>query len=296
MTVLARKRGTWLNQFAKPTHQMFVTRARQVDYTVIKFGMKVYEETAAQFGIPWVAERMGEEGAGTQNGPANALKYAEQLAAQANQPGCIAAVINLEEADGGWHTDDGWATLRLVSRFRQLCSKPLFASIDTRGNRPNYPYQRALAATCDGVMPMVYPTAFGQSAAVAFRSAVTDLMRARWAGKEIIPTYQTYDAADVPSQIAQVNSLYSSGIAVGANSYTLGHATQAQWDASLAFIPAPVAPPAPPPNVDGGLVALRKLWVDGWHAIEQRGTIGEAAAFVDFWKRLVGTDPINAPK
>ena len=169
MSILANKHGTWLNQYAKPTHQVFVTRARQVDYVVIKYGMKVYEETAAQFSIPWVAERMGEEGAGTQSGPAHAYKYAEELAAQANQPGCIAAVINLEEADGGWQNDDGWGALRLVTRFRERApGKPIYASIDTRGNRPNYAYQKALASVCDGVMPMVYPKAFGQNARVAF--------------------------------------------------------------------------------------------------------------------------------
>jgi len=289
MTILAGKKGAWLNQFALPNHQLFVRRARQVDYVVIKYGMSTYEVTAQQFSIPWVAERMAESGVGSQNGPSQAVRYGTELAQQANQPGCIAAIINLEEADGGWHTDNGWATLQLVNTFRSIApGKPLYASIDTRGNRPNYPYQKALAAVCDGVMPMTYPAAFGQSAAVAFAATVTPLVRQRWAGKEIIPTYQTYDAADVPAQVAQVQALYGAGIIVGANTYTLGHASQEQWDASLAFTPVPVQPPAPPPDVAGGLMELRALWVTGWHAIEQTGTVGEAIAFSDFWRRLTG--------
>lgn len=291
MTVLAHKRGTWLNQYAQPSHQLFVARARQVDYVIIKYGMATYEQTATQFSIPWVAERMAESGAGSQNGPSQWKKYATELANQANQPGCIAAVINLEEADGGWHNDNGWATLALVNEFRALApGKPIFGSLDTRGARPNYPYQRAAAAVMDGVMPMTYPTAFQQPANVAFAATVNPLVRERWAGKEIIPTYQTYDGADVPSQIAQVGSLYNSGVIQGANSYTLGHASDAQWVASLAFTPAPATPPAPAPAPDviEALVRLRKLWVDGWHAIEQRGTIEEAVSFTQFWRDITG--------
>lgn len=293
MTVLAHLDGTWLNHYSQPGQQLFIQRARQTGYAIIKYNMKTYEITAHQFSIPWLAERMGEEGHGTQNGPAHALKYAQQLAAQANQPGCIAAVINLEEADGGWHTDDGWATLRLITTFRSLApGKDLFASLDTRGNRPNYPYQRACAALCDGVMPMVYPKAFGQRADIAFRAAITPLLRDRWLGKEIIPTFQTYDEADVPSQIVEIQKLYNAGIIQGANSYTLGHATPVQWQQSLAFNPNISQSLSPPPDVPDALARLRKLWVDGWHAIEQNGTAEEASAFADFWAKLIGTDPI----
>jgi len=257
---------------------------------VIKYGLVKYQETAFQFSIPWVAERMAESGAGSQDGPSQWKKYATELANQANQPGCIAGVINLEEADGGWHNDDGVATLQLVNEFRRLApGKPIFASLDTRGNRPNSPYQRAAAAMCDGVMPMTYPTAFGTSAAVAFAATVNPLVRQKWAGKEIIPTYQTYDGADVASQVAELNRLYSTGVIVGANGYTLGHATNAQWVASLAFVPAPPQPPAPAPDVAAALVAIRKLWVDGWKAIAERGTVRESISLAEFWKNLTGT-------
>jgi len=295
MSVLARKRGAWINQYSQPSHAVFLNRARQVDYVVIHYGLAAYEESARQFGVMWGAERMGESGVGSQDGPSHAVQYATELAAQANQ-GAAFAVINLEEADGGWHADDGWATLKLVNTFRQLApGKPLFASLDTRGSRPNSPYQRAAASLCDGVMPMVYPKAFGQSAPLAFASAITPLVRSRWTGKEIHPTYQTYDNADVPSQMAEVSRLYAEGIINGANSYTLGHATEAQWLQSLTFNPVATQPVPRAPDVQGALIALRKLWVEGWHTIEQNGTAGEATAFADFWQRVLGLAPVARP-
>jgi hypothetical protein len=289
MTVLRNKRGTWINQYALPSQTLFQARGRQVDYVVLKYGLAQYEAWAREANIPWLGERMGESGAGAQSGPANAALYANQLADQALQPGCIGAVINLEEADGGWHTDDGSATRRLIETFRARTSVPLFASLDTRGNRPNYPYQQVCAELCDGVMPMVYPDAFGLPADVAFGTALTPLMLSRWAGKEILPTYQTYGDADVPSQVAVTEDLYRQGKIHGANTYTLGHATDEQWSASLAFVP--VAPaPAPLPNIDlaAALVALRKAWVLGWASITDHGTVGEAVALADYWRKLVG--------
>lgn len=291
MTILKGKRGTWLNQYARPSAALFVERAADVDYVVIKYGMTDYERLAQQHGIPWLGERMGESGAGSQNGPSEAARYAQELANQANQPGCIGAVINLEEADGGWHTDNGTGTRRLISDFRAKApGKPLFASLDTRGSRPNSPYQRACAELCDGVMPMVYPGAFGQSAPTAFAAAITPLVRQRWGEKDIIPTYQTYSPppVDVPDQMRVVQRLYDEGVIDGANSYTLGHATEAQWRDSLAFVVSAPQPAKPVPDVVAALIQLREAWVKGWHAIEQRGTVGEAAAYAQFWEGLTG--------
>ena len=89
-----------------------------------------------------------------------------------------------------------------------------------------------------------------------------------------------------------MQKLYDAGIIQGANSYTLGHATEEQWQASLAFDPTVLQITPPPPDVADALVRLRKLWVDGWHQIEQNGTVGEAVAFADFWQKLVGETPI----
>lgn len=292
MTVLKDKRGTWINQYAQPDAATFVARARQVDYVVIKYGMASYEEIAADTGIPWLAERMAESGADSQNGPANADRYANQLADQALQPGCIGAVINLEEADGGWHTDDGSATRWLIETFRaRVPDKPLFASLDVRGNRPNYPYQQICAELCDGVMPMIYPGAFGLPADVAFASALTPLFLTRWTGKDILPTYQTYSppAVDVFAEVTVVNGLYGAGKIQGANTYTLGHATEPQWLASLGFKPATGhMPPLPEVDVAAALVALRKAWMQQWTAVAERGTVEEASSLAAYWRKLVG--------
>jgi hypothetical protein len=291
MTVLIGRHGTWLNQYAKPKKDLFLRRARQVEYVVIKYGMRTYEQLCHQEGILWVAERMAESGEGTQDGPRHGARFAQELADQANQPGCVAAVINLEEADGGWHTDDGNGTRQLVTTFRsKTAGQPLFASLDTRGNRPNYPYQRVCAELCDGVMPMVYPGAFGQPAATAFKAALTPLMRERWKGKEIIPTYQTYTAGnvDVGAEVDVLHALSREGVIAGANSYTLGHATEAQWAASLAFRPVRVQPSQPAGDLADALVAIARAWREGWTAIAERGTVAEAAAYADYWRKLVG--------
>ena len=306
MSILYGKRGTWVNQFAQPTLEEFDAGMRPMEYVVLKWGLNgagiggpnsgVYERQAASLGKDWLAERMAESGEGSQDGPRHAALYAEQLANQANQPGCVGAVINLEEGDGGWHLDNGDGTRLLINTFRTKApGKPLFASLDTRGNRPNLPYQRICAGLCDGVMPMVYHAAFQQSPATAFAVAITPLMRERWAGKDIIATYQTYDVrkelpiqTDVMAQVAELRSLYARGIIHGANSYTMGHATPAQWAASLAFEPKPHVITSPKPDVAAALAEIRKLWLEGTHQVEQKGTIQELAAWSRFWEKLAG--------
>jgi hypothetical protein len=280
-----------------PNRSVFVERARQVDYVVLKYGMGrtfgeagFYERLAVSVGVPWVAEVMGEWGVGSQDGPAHAITFADRLADQALQPGCIAAVINLEEADGGWQRDNGNATHALLDRFaaRTFGRIPLFASIDTRAGRPSYPYQAALASRCSGVMPMIYPAAFKQSAERAFSAALTPLMLDRWRGREIIPTIQTYDIT--PGLVTDsVRALSQRAqVLAGGNFYTLGHATREVWSAALAYRPVASAPPAPPPVVDTAhaLRALAEAWRKGWTAIAERGTVAEAGAYAEWWKRI----------
>ena len=73
----------------------------------------------------------------------------------------------------------------------------------------------------------------------------------------------------------------------GANFYTLGHATQGQWNRCLEFLPMPLAQ-QPPTNTQAALLALRKAWVEQWTAIAQRGTVQEALSLADYWRKLVG--------
>lgn len=286
MTVIRNKRGTWINQFSQPNVNVFTSRVRQVDYVVIKYGLAQYEQWARDAGVPWLAERMGEP-----NGPAAAVMYANQLADQALQPGCIGAVINLEEADGGWHLDDGTATRLLIETFRSRCPGiPLFASLDTRSLRPNSPYQLVCAELCDGVMPMVYPGAFGLASQNAFNASLTPAMLARWAGKEVHPTYQTYSPppVSVSAEVWVVAVLYNQHVIHGANTYTLGHATDEQWEASLGFRPLPPATADPDPAIVAALVALHAAWVKQWTAIADHGSVSEAVALADYWRRLIG--------
>lgn len=297
MTHIVNKRGAWLNQYAMPSEEFFLKRAKEVDYIVIKYGAAFipYERLCFQNEIPWLAEVMGDRFAGDQTAWLEPMTFATKLAAQANQPGCVGAVLNLEEADGGWHLDKaGLATRTLIQAFRQLApGKALYASLDTRGHRPNDAYQQACAELCDGVMPMLYPEAFGQAATQAILAVVTQLVREKWRGKPIIPTLQTYGPIEVASVQAMgniCNLMWRAGNCHGVNAYTLGHASMSQWDAFLDS--TDWADGNPPPRVgltpeQQALETLRTLWVNGWTAIAEKGTVEEAVALAAMWQQLV---------
>lgn len=287
-------RGAWINQFAQPNSSVFTQRANRVDYVVVKYGLAFYEGLARSIAKPWVAERMAEDGAGDQNAPSRAPKYGRQLGEQANQPGCIAAIINLEEADGGWHNDNGTGTRALIDAYHSICSKPLYASLDTRGARPDSAYQQVCAQFCQGVMPMLYPAAFQQSVPKSIEAVLTNLVDQRWAGKEIIPTIQTYGTIGAPEVQTLSNLLgvlFAGQKVAGINAYTLGHASQQQWDAFInnsgwVNAPAPVMP-QPGVSMSEALLALRVRWLEQWTQIALRGNVGEAEALANYWKMLV---------
>ncbi len=290
--IIGRK-GAWINQFAQPSPDQFLERARQVDYIVIKYGLPQYELVCRQLGIAWLAEVMAERGVGDQTAPNYASEFGKRLADQANQTGCIGAVINLEEADGGWHRDSGSRTVELINTFRRLCpNKPLYASLDTRAGRPNYEYQKVCAQLCDGVMPMVYPKAFGQSAAEAFNASINQTFVSKWAGKPIIPTIQTYDGIGpvvVNGSVAAATDHCVNGV----NAYTLGHATESEW---RAFVEAPAQfaghPAYTPPEVLDPRVALlvaRVRFLEAMCQLAVSGTADEVLAFATFWKQASGS-------
>lgn len=286
--VISGRKGAWINQYAQPDAVMFDFRARQVDYLVIKYGLPDNEREAVVRGIPWLAERMGDAGADSV-AIGQAETFAAQLSAQAAQEGCVGAVINLEEADGGWHTDNGVQTLKLVRKFRELQpNKPLYASLDTRGNRPNYPYQLVLAAQCDGVMPMVYPKAFGQTPQQAVEAALTPLFHTRWGGKPVVPTIQTYDGIGVGAIGETMFFLRQHSIA-GVNAYTLGHATDEEWqtfvNTMLLYPIGPIVPPTPvDTNVRAQMLEARVKFLETMATLGLRGTPNEVLAFATFWK------------
>ena len=279
------KRGAWINQYSRPSAETFKRRARQIDYVIIKYGLAEYEVLARQVGIPWLAEIYAYE--------TDPIGYGRRLGEQANQVGCIGAVINLEYSDGShWDQDNGDATNALITEFQRVTQnkKPLYASLDTRGTRPNDPYQVVCSNRCTGVMPMVYPQAFSQTPERAFNSALNGRVFDRWTGKEIIPTFQAYgpiSPADVSAQAAICTALLDTKRIAGANFYTLGHATEEQWNRCLEFLPWP-ATPAPSEDVAAALKALRAAWIAQWHQVEQHGTVQEAASLAEYWTRLTG--------
>lgn len=285
------KKGAWINQYAQPSFDVFMDRADDVDYIIIKYGLGGYEKLAVEAGKPWAAELMAEDGAGVQTAPARATMFGQMLAEQALQPGCGGAIINLEEADGGWHSDDGNATRRLIARFRTVTAGrvPLYASLDTRGNRPDYPYQRVCAELCDGVMPMVYPKAFGQTPKRAFEASITPKLLAAWKGKPVIPTIQTYDAIGGNAVYKQ---LELARLFDGVNAYTMGHATALEWatvaNHKLASKPIELPLPSVEANLALGLAQLRVRWLEAMIQLAKEGTADEVAAFAALWKNLEG--------
>lgn len=291
MFSIVNKKGGWVNQYSAPTDAVFVERAKKVDYIIIKYGMSSYERLCQALAMPWLAERMAESGAGSQNGPSNWLQYASELAAQANQPGCVGAVINLEEADGGWHLDNGSGTRALINKFRQLApGKPLYASLDTRGNRPIASYQQVCAQLCDGVMPMVYPKAFGQSPDQAMVVAVNNTLKQAWGAKPIIPTIQTYNGVGPVSVVQQITAARNIG-AKGFNAYTLGHASAQEWaEVAASSMFGPVVPPTPPVTVPTAEQLLRGRvgHLEAMMTLALKGTPDEIVQYAAYWKRATG--------
>ena len=272
------KRGAWLNQYALPELQTFSERAAQVAYVILKYGFPQYERLAYNGKVPWLAEIYPYD-----NDPA---RYANLLADQAGQPGCVGAVVNMEYGSdhtvAHWDTDGGARTTLFINTFHDRSTLPLFASIDTRGNRPTMPYQKVLATRCEGVMPMIYPQEFGQSVDAAFQAAITPAMLAAWKGKLIIPTIQTYNnisVADVVRQ-TQLGNTFD-----GVTAYTIGHATAEEWNAfisELASEPTHFAGT----DVASALASLRVKWLETMGQLALKGTPDEVAAFASYWKGL----------
>lgn len=289
---LRGKKGAWLNNYALPDDATFSERASQIDYVIIKYGLAEYEKLASEAGVPWLAEIYPYRPTAQQDGV--------KLAQQAAQPGCVGAVVNMESGTGpgvaNWETDNGSDTQLFTDTFKvHAPGVPLYACIDTRGNRGAFEYQVRLAKACDGVMPMWYPKTFKQSPADALKAVLPTPVRSQWAGKPIIVAAQTYDAigADaVREQIRVARWCKLDGI----TAYTLGHASQPEWDAFvkepfvqtnpvlLTIVPTAMVLP-PTPDV-AALTALRDLWVKAMTRLAEKGTPAEVQSFLDFWNSM----------
>ncbi len=274
MFELKGKRGAWVNQYAIPAPDLFMERVKEVDYVIIKYGLGGIEKMAVEAGVPWLAEIYPYD-----NDPE---RYANLLADQSAQPGCVGVVVNFESGDGPgvahWDGDDGRRTRLFIDTFkaRNAAGLPIYASLDTRGYRATTPYQKELSRNCDGVMPMVYPKEFFQTVPVAFAVTVTPTVQLIWHGKEIIPTIQTYNGigGNLVTQQLETAAKFD-----GVTAYTLGHATPEEWSAFIMSEPAA-------PSARESLLALRVDWYTMMCQLAINGNVDAVAAFAESWKKM----------
>lgn len=240
--------GAWHNQYNNRSLTECVERAQRarLDFVIMKYGYPVYERAYQEAGIPWATER---------------FVYADQpeneggMLADAVDAGACFAVINAEEG-GGWEVaENGAAKMAwVIHTFRLRHPEvPLYACLDTRGDRLSHPYQQMALERCDGIMPMIYPGAFyrhqpGGYIAQAFDDA---LAGKDFGDQRVYPVLQSY-GWDYPP--GQSRTMGANGITVqdalagvypGHSFYTLHHATDAEWDAVCALKPEPKPEPDP---------------------------------------------------
>jgi hypothetical protein len=213
---LAAGRWAWWNQYGSVPLATCARRARKARLrgVIVKSGYSEARDAFAGAGIPWAVERYVY--------PDQPEEEARRLAAGVAS-GARFAVVNAEVE---WEPLGPEPMERLVAEFRRLQpGAELYASVDTRGGRSALPYQRVLAAHVAGWMPMVYPGAFGQPVAAAFAAALDG---ARFDGRPVLPTLQTYGGIGAPAVHAQIDEVRRRGLP-GYQAYTIAHATDAEW-------------------------------------------------------------------
>jgi hypothetical protein len=249
-----------------------VRRARlaQLDALVIKYGDPDFERAITAAGIPWGGERFAYAAQAAREGA---------MLADAVDAGAAFAVANCEPNDGGGWGDVGAADAirALIDTFRaRYSTTPLYIAADLRHGRSfDAPFVReASGGGIDGWMALVYPKAFGQTAAAAFDSAYPG---ARYLGLPCDPVIQTYGEpgfALVAEQIAEAMRRGCASISI----YVVETAT----DDELRAVATAKAAPAP------DAAALRDTaaaYVRGAIAILDHGTPAELGA----WARLFGS-------
>lgn len=227
--------GSWWNGYGALDGDLprEVARAQEakLDYIAITYGRPDVERAFAQGGIPWGTVRFVY--ANNPDGEANML-------ADAVDAGATFAVINAEEG-GGFDASPaaGGAVTQLITSFRaRHAATPLYAAIDTRGGRLSWPYEVALVAGCDALLPMVYPLAFDPAQSPGFIAAgVADaLALAANSGRPLHPILQAYPEGDRslgPNGVLEEVRVAGSPQyqARSMSFYTVGHATDAEWQA-----------------------------------------------------------------
>jgi len=225
---LSGYRWAWWNQYGQVPVDQCVRRAREADMGVIlKWGFWDAFNAFKRAGVPLGIERYAYW---TQP------EYEAELLDDGIDAGAEFAVINAETA---WEMVGPEPMERLLHRFRQLQPEAeIYGSVDTRGNRPNLPYQQVLAREIAGWLPMIYPKAFypGQEFRYIHQAFIDALYGVDFGGVPVMPTIQGYDGIGSNAVREQVEEVQRRGLA-GCQLYTIGHATDAEWEAYLAAIP-----------------------------------------------------------
>lgn len=186
---------------------------------VVKYGFPAVEQAFTAANIPFAIERYVY--------PNNPEGEAQRLA-NAVDAGAVAAVINAEVE---WEPAGPEPMERLIAAFRaRHPTVELYASVDTRGDRLNDPYQRVLAQHIAGWLPMVYPLAFypGRPEGFVTRAFGDCLNGKDFGGIPVLPTIQTYDGIGAEAVAAQLAWVKVKGL-LGCQAYTIAHATDEEW-------------------------------------------------------------------
>ena len=241
--------GAWHNQYNTRPLAECAGRAQraQLDFVIVKYGLRAAEQAYAKAGVPWATERYVYI-----NQPE---READMLAAAVDN-GAVFAVINAEEGRGGWGpAEEGAQAIETIATAfsNRHPAVALYACLDTRGDRLNHPYQQAALHWCDGIMPMIYPGAFrpGQPLAYIVRAFDDALKGKDFGDQRVYPVLQSYGWDDPPGR-ARTMGAYGIRMQAGWASphpgcsfYTLHHATDAEWDAVCALKPKPKPEPLP---------------------------------------------------
>jgi hypothetical protein len=257
----------WHNQYNTLPLAKCVERAQRakLEGVIVKYGLPEAEKAYAAAGIRWATERFAYADSPISEG--NKL-------ADAVDAGACFAVINAEEG-GGWGpaTATGPAMERLIDTFRiRHSGAPLYASIDTRGDRLSHPYQQVMLERCNGIMPMIYPGAFRPSQPGGYiEEGIADcLWNKDFRHLPVFPTLQSY-SWEYPKGSGQIHAMGPFGISrqaellkvyggliQGFQFYTIHHATDAEWEEVCKVVAACSAPPL----TTATELELRKAYMD----------------------------------
>ena len=227
---------TWWNQYGSAPIETCIQRVKQLGAqggggVITKAGYWTEFEMFKAAGVRVGVERYAY--------PSQPFREAQMLAAGIAR-GAEFAVVNAEVE---WEQQSAAPMEQLVFEFQRTCpGVELYGCTDTRGGRLSLPYQQVLLRYAAGMMPMIYPGAFQQTAAAAFAAALDRGQDFR--GVPVLPAIQTYGGVGGAMVDAQLNEVKRRGLP-GCQAYTVAHANDAEWEAFVVAVPAAPAAPAP---------------------------------------------------